>query len=101
MLLTKNVTLGYSDGSGCACNSPVRTKGASVATAKATTASFMDFSPLGADRSRLRTNPQAADFFHNRCLAAFGKVEFWFCDQVFVTKIGSRRLEGAHVRYWH
>src|SRR5215470_3407066 len=45
-LLTKNVTLGYSDGSGCACNPPVRTKGASAATAKATTASFMDFSPL-------------------------------------------------------
>jgi hypothetical protein len=37
-----------------------------VATAKATTASFMDFSPLDADRSRLSTNPKPTDFFHHR-----------------------------------
>jgi len=33
-------------------------------------------------------------------LATFGKVEFWSCDQVFVTTIGSRPLEDAYVSYW-
>jgi hypothetical protein len=65
-LLTKNVTLGYSDGSGCACEFPVRTKDDSAMTAKATTESFMDFSPLDFDRSRLRTKPKLVDFFHHR-----------------------------------
>jgi hypothetical protein len=59
----------------------------------------MDFSPLGADRSRLRTNPKLAEFFHNRIAWQPGKAEFWSCDQVFVTTILPRRLEEAHVRH--
>jgi hypothetical protein len=57
-LVTKNVTLGYSDGNGCACTSPLR-KGVSAASAQATIASFMDLSPMDADRP-------VADLFHDR-----------------------------------